>query len=723
MKYKPIFFLAAFLFAWMPVSSQQLDLELIFKQHLFYPERVEGIRSMADGRHYTTLADDRHILRHDYRTGEVVDTLFSLDEIEYPEISDISSYSVTDDGSVILFSTAEEKIYRYSFQADFYVYRTAEKVLIPVFSEGKQKIARLSPDGKYVAFVFENNLYLKDLLTSKITRVTTDGLKNHILNGEPDWVYEEEFTLKTGFYWSPDSRKLAYYRIDESDVREYYLLIYDSIYPEPVSYKYPKAGETNSQVDICIYDLNRGTTTRMITGPESDRYIPRIKWLPNSGEICITELNRLQNQANLYIADISSGKSHNLYTEINEKFISEFTDDFASFTDSGKNVLIMSERSGFMHIYRYTIEGNFINAVTSGEWDVDEILGIDEAGGVLYYTSTEISPLERHIYRINFDGTGKEKISGRKGTSTAVFSRNFEYYIQTWSDANTPYVTELYNMNGDLIRVLENNNDLLKLTSYYHFTEKQFFTIKNKEGQELNCYRILPHDFREKSKYPVVVYVYGGPESQEVMDKWDRELPWMQYLAGQGYIIVCTDNRGTDGRGEAFKKSTYLQLGKLETEDQIALAEYMAQQSYVNAEQIGIFGWSYGGFMSLLCLTKGNHIFKSGVAVAPVTNWKFYDSVYTERFMRKPSENAEGYEANSPISFIDLLSGDLLIIHGSGDDNVHFQNSVELMDELVRLDKKFEFSLYPDQNHNMDQGNARYHLYCTVDRFFNRSLK
>lgn len=705
------------------LRSQQLDLEMIYKYRLFYPERVAGIRSMQDGLHYTILDQDKTILKYSYETGRVVDTLFILDWVEQAEISEISSYTLSEDESYILFATELEKIYRYSFLSEYFVYDLVNKVLTPVYSEGKQKLATLSPDGRKVAFVFENNLFIKNIRTSKVSRITNDGLRNHIINGEPDWVYEEEFALKTGYYWSPDSRKIAYYRFDESRVQEYSLIFHKELYPEVFSYKYPKAGEENALVDIYVFDLMKEISVRMETSGETDKYIPRIKWLPNSSEVCITELNRQQNEAILFIANAVDGQSRIFYTETDEKYISEFADDFVSFVDSGKTALIMSEKSGYNHIYRYSIEGELLNPVTQGAWVVDELLGIDEEKGNLYYSSTEVSPLQRHIYKINFDGSEKEKLPSKKGVSSAIFSATFAYYILNWSDANTPPQIALYNENGEQIRMLEDNVNLQNLTSRFNFTKKQFFTVKNNEGTELNCYKILPPKFRSRKKHPLIVFVYGGPESQDVVDKWDRNLAWMQYLAQEGYVVVCTDNRGTDGRGAEFGKSTHLQLGKLETEDQIALAEYMAKQSWIDGKRIGIFGWSYGGYMSLLCLMKGGHIFKSGVAVAPVTNWKYYDTVYTERFMGKPKDNTEGYEENSPINFTDQLTGELLLIHGSEDDNVHFQNTLELMDELIEHNKLFEFYLYPRQNHHMFRGNARPHIYKAVDEFFNSNLK
>lgn len=704
-------------------EAQKISLEMVQKYFLFSAERLEGLRSMNDGTHYTLLENNHDILKYSYLSGELTDTVFSLDWIEHTKLPEISSYSFSDDEKLILFGTEVKRIYRYSFLSDYYVYNMETKILTPVFSEGPQQLVTLSPDGKNAAFVFKDNLYLKNIITSKLTRVTTDGLMNSVMNACPDWVYEEEFTLKTGYYWSPDSRKIAYYRFNESEVKEYTLTYYNDLYPELYTYKYPKAGEKNPEVRIFIYELAQDTAIEAETYAYSDYYIPRIKWLPNSEELCITVLNRLQNHADLLITGASDGMTRIFYSEENEKFISEFTDDFVNFVDSGRNALIMSEKDGFMHLYRYSMDGKLLNQVTTGDWEVDEILGIDEKNARIYYTSTEISPLERQVYCIKFDGSEKQLLSPGNGTGMATFSKTFDYYILEWSDANTPYEYTLHSGDGTYLRSLIDNSFLKEVSRYYQFVPKEFFTYTANDGTEINAFRILPPNFKKFRKYPVLVYVYGGPEEQDVIDKWDYEMAWFQYLAQKGLIIVCADNRGTNGRGEEFAKSTYLQLGKLETEDQATLAEFLASQPYVDKKRIGIFGWSYGGYMSLLCMMKAAHLFSFGIAVGPVTNWKFYDTIYTERFMRRPQENDEGYEMSSPLNYVNQLEGDLLLIHGSYDDNVHLQNTMELVDRMVEENKDFELLIYPDQNHHMDRGNARYHLYETVDLFLNKHLR
>ncbi|MGD2034771.1 MAG: S9 family peptidase [Bacteroidales bacterium] len=687
-----------------------VTLEKIYRRNLYLPNTIEVMNPMNYGEYYSVLVNYRYIIRHDYATGQTADTLFSLAETDVSEISMITDYSFNADESVILLTTEQHEIYRHSYSSDFYVYLRKEDRLIPVFQEGEQQMASLSPDGQKVSFVYQNNLYVKDIGTDKVIAVTSDGQQNAIINGMPDWVYEEEFTLKTGHYWSPDSRKIAFYRFDETHVRMFNLTMYESLYPEWYKYKYPKAGEENALVDIYVYNLTDGSSKMMETGQNKERYLPRMKWLPDSRDLCIIELNRRQNEAHIRIANTEKGTSGVFYTETNDRYISEYTDDFVTFFDSGKKALIMSEKDGFMHIYQYDTSGIMINQVTHGEWEVDKFYGLDENTGRIYYSSTEVSPVERHIYSIQLDGSGKTRISHRKGVNTVQFNTGFTYYILTHSDANTPYEYAIYNMDNQVVRILESNEELKHRVRSY-FTEKEFFTFTSDHGINLYGYKILPPGFDEKRQYPVLVYVYGGPESQLVLDEWHTRLPWFQLLARKGYIVACVDNRGTNGRGEEFEKSTYLQLGKLETEDQVAFARYLSGLSYIDKKRIGIFGWSYGGYMSLLCLMNGNEVFKMGIAVAPVTDWRFYDTIYTERFMRKPQENPHGYDEGAPLWYVNNLKGKLLLIHGLADDNVHFQHSAMLIDELVRQNKQFDMQIYPNKNHSIYGGNTTYHLY------------
>jgi dipeptidyl-peptidase 4 len=699
------------------ILGQELSLEAIYKYPLFVPEMVEGIRSMNDGIHFTILENDSEIVKYSYQTGEREEVIFSILSDSTWNISEISEYQLSENESSILIGTEKESIYRYSYSTDYYAYQFSEQKLIRIFDSGKQQLASISPDGNKVAFVFENNLYTKNIETGELIQITDDGQKNSIINGAPDWVYEEEFTLLTGFLWSADSKKIAYYRFDESMVKDFTILKYDSINAKPYSYKYPVAGEANSKVDIYVYNLETSQHVKMITSHDSDYYVPVIEWLPTSDKISIVTLNRRQNRADVFISDIDSGKSHVLYEEENEEFISEFSEDFVSFIDSGRQALIMSEVSGYMHIYRYKTDGTLINQVTSGNWEVDEILGINEIDQLIYYTATELSPLERPVYSIGFDGKNKAKLTQKRGVHSADFSKTFDYFILTSSDANTPFEFTVYNKENEKIRVLESNGLITNLMKHFNFSDKEFFTFQNKQGDTLYGYKILPPRFKENKKYPMLVFVYGGPETQMVLDQWEKSLPWLQLMAHKGYIIACIDNRGSDGRGEAFKKCTYLHLGKYETEDQIAFVDYMISQGYVDRKRVGVFGWSYGGYMSLLCLIYGNNLFKVGVAVAPVTSWRFYDTVYTERFMRKPDENQEGYDEYSPLVNADKLEGKLFILHGTADDNVHINNSMVLINKLIEADKDFEMQFYPDRNHGISDTNATFHLFQRITDF------
>ena len=703
------------------ILAEDLTLEMIFKYNLFTPTLAKDIHSMKDGVHYSVLENSKDIVKYSYATGLPIDTLFSIDWIEYFPFQEIISYSLSENETVIILGVDQEKIYRYSYKASYYIYNIQSKVIKPVFDEEKQKYTELSPDGSKVAFIVENNLFVKDIQSGILTQVTLDG-SNEVINGAPDWLYEEEFDLKKGYYWSPDSRMLAYYRFDESPVHEYSLIFYKSLYPELYTYKYPLAGENNPQVDVYTYDLVQGETRKMEIARDSDCYIPRIQWLPASDQLCLTHLNRHQNKADLYLCDVSDGNSRLFHTEEDDKYISDVTDGFVSFIDSGKYAVILSERTSYKHLYLYSIDGELINPVTWGNWEVEKICGIDESTGKLYYTSTEVSPLERHLYSVNLDGTDKVQMTNEPGTHSAFFNTTFDYYILTSSDADTPFLIRLFNKQGELVKVLQNNDFVRDLTVRYNFTPKEFFTYRNKNNTELNAFRILPPEFRKNKKYPVLVYVYGGPESQMVKKSWDKRLAWFQLLAQKGYIVVCADNRGSDGRGQDFSKSIYMHLGNYEVEDQIALAEYMSEQSYVDKNRIGLFGWSYGGYMTLLCMTKGNYIFKTGVAVGPVTDWKFYDSAYTERFMGKPEDNKNGYWKGSALNYVEMIEGNLLLIHGLADDNVHFQHSAELLTRVKEENKHIDMFLYPNENHLMRGENALYHVYLQATEYILKNL-
>jgi dipeptidyl-peptidase-4 len=554
--------------------------------------------------------------------------------------------------------------------------------------------------------------------------VTTDGKNNEIINGAPDWVYEEEFGFSRAFEWSPDSRRIAWMRFDEREVPMFNMDEYgDLLYPVWYSFKYPKAGEKNSVVSVHVYDMqnndNKGMNPLVVT---KEDYIPRIKWTANPEQLCVVRLNRLQNQADLLIADVSTGKTTVLYSETNKYYI-ELDDDFVNFTPDGQYFCMFSERSGYNHLYLHDLKtGKEIRPITSGAYDVASLLGYHPATKRFYYAAADESPLRRNVFSVGIDGKKPVKINVRQGMNNAVFSNGYQYFINYYSNANTPLQVGLYNAKGQLVRMLEDNAGLSEKTKEYGFVQKELITIETRSGVKMNAYMLKPANMQPDKQYPLFMYVYGGPGSQTVLDGWDSRMAWLQMLAQKGYIVVSVDNRGTGSRGEEFRKCTYLQLGKYETQDQIEAAVYFGEAPYVDASRIGIFGWSYGGYISSLCMTVGADVFKLGIAVAPVTNWRFYDTIYTERYMRMPQENPDGYDENSPVNHAAKLTGKFLLIHGSADDNVHLQNTMVFAEKLVQAGRQFDMQIYPDKNHGISGGATTMHLYTRMTDFILNNL-
>lgn len=675
---------------------------------------------MNDGKHYTINNSGITIDKHKYADGEKTATIFDAGEFE--EIRSFNNYEFSLDEKFILLTTDTERIYRRSFLANYFIYNTLEKTVIPLSENGKQQLATLSPDNKHIAFVRDNNIFLFDLETRSESQITFDGERNRILNGKPDWVYEEEFGFADGFKWSPDGKKIAYYRFDETNVREFSMTMFGALYPESYNFKYPKAGEENSDVTIHVYDLTSGETRQMDLASDEEFYIPRIKWTEDATLLSVTWLNRLQNHVKILHCDVNSGSTSVAYEEKNERYISEATDDMITYLPDRESFILISERDKFFHLYLYNFKNKQITPITKGDWDISSLIGVDKKRETVYFTSYETSSTEIHLFSVDYDGNNKKKISEEPGSYNANFSSTFDYYILSHSGANTPPVFELFNRKGKLIRVLEDNSALKKTTEEYNFATTEFIEVPTSSGQLLNGYMIKPPDFDVNKQYPLFIYVYGGPESQNVVNSWNRNAAWFQMLVQEGYIVACVDNRGTNGRGEDFRKSTYMELGKYETIDQVEAATYFGELDYVNKDRIGIFGWSYGGFMTSLCLTKGGGVFKMGIAVAPVTNWRYYDTIYTERFMRTPSENPEGYDTNSPINFTEQLQGKLLLIHGTADDNVHYQNSVDFVTSLVESNVQFDMHFYPNKNHSIYGGNTTFHLYTKMTDFILENL-
>ncbi len=702
-------------------QKKSITVEDIWKTGTFRTNGVYGLVSMKDGIHYSAM-DDGKILQYEYAKNSVpVSIVAEADlKIEGKSIS-IDGYQFSPDETKMLISTGTEQIYRHSTRENYYVYDRKTKSLTAVSNGEKQMYATFSPDGNKVGFVRGNNIFIKDLASEKETQVTTDGLHNSIINGATDWVHEEEFAFSIAYFWSPDSKKIAYYKFDESKVKEFSFNEFNNqLYPSENKYKYPKAGEDNSVVTIHTYDLASAADKLMDIGKVVDQYIPRVKWTMDANTLSIVRMNRHQNKLELLFNNATTGESKVVYTESCDTYIDihEGQGDYVYFTADKMSFIITQEQDGYNHIYRYDMNGKLINQVTKGNWDVVNFQGIDEKTKTIFYTASETTATEKDIYSIKTDGSGKKKISTEKGTHSPEFSSGMKYYINTYSSANTPNYISIYDAQGKQIRVLEKNEELIKKMAEFDMSKKDLFMFKTLEGVELNAWMIKPSNFDASKKYPVFLTFYGGPGSNQVNNSFDgRNYYWHQMLAEKGYIIMCVDNRGTMYRGKAFKHSTYKQLGKLEVADQIETAKYLGTLPYVDKSRIGTFGWSFGGYLSSLCITKGADYFKMAIAVAPVTNWRYYDNIYTERFMSLPQENASGYDDNSPINYVNKLKGKYLLIHGSADDNVHFQNTMEMVNALVNANKQFDLFIYPDKNHGIYGGYTRLHLYNKMTDF------
>ncbi|AQG80231.1 S9 family peptidase [Spirosoma montaniterrae] len=693
---------------------------------VFSQRTVEAVNWMKAGGFYTTL-DGGKISKFDITTGNVAEVLFDASQqtAAGPRLG-IDGYQLSADERKLLLTTQEEPIYRRSSRAAYFVYDLTTKRLTPLSQQGKQMYATFSPDGKRVAFVRDNNLFVVDLATGKETQLTTDGKPNAVINGAADWVYEEEFSMSRAFEWSSDSRRIAWIRFDERRVPEYNMQVWGPLYPSDYRYKYPKAGEANSVVSVWMVDVVSGRKILAQTGAETDIYLPRIQWTKNPNLLSVRRMNRLQNQLDLLHVNATTGAATTVLTEQSSTYVDlELTDDLTYLPD-GKSFLWTSERSGFKHLYRYDLSGKLMQAITSGNFEVGTIAGVDEKNAQVYFTSTEVSALERHLYRIGIDGQNKQRLTNQPGTYTATFSPDFSYYLLYHSSATSPMrVTLRDTKTTDDRRVLEANDALKTRLATYQISQKQFFQTKAADGTPLNGWMIRPADFDSSAtkKYPVLMFVYGGPGSQTVKNDWDsRDFFWYQTLAQKGYVIVSVDGRGTGGRGHAFRAATYAQLGKLETEDQLFVARSLKTLPWVDANRVGIWGWSYGGYMTALCMTLGADVFKAGISVAPVTNWRFYDTIYTERYLKRPQDNPGGYDNNSPVTHAAKLRGPFLLVHGTGDDNVHFQNSVEFVNALVAAGRPFQSFYYPNRNHGIYGGNTRLHLYTMMTEFLEKNL-
>lgn len=709
-------------------AQKKITLDDIFLNNTFGINAVSGFVPSNDGDHYYNYegGDTLFIVKYEYKTGKEVAKVFNpydivaagikLDEFETRRYG----YTFSSDETKLLISVKTESIYRHSTRSNYYVYDLKEKKAYSVADE-KVRYATFSPDGSKVAYVKNNNLYISFYTSDRTDLLTRDGKDDAIINGAVDWVYEEEFGMSQGFEWSPDGKKIAYYRFDESKVKKFSMDIYGSLYPSQDVFKYPKAGEDNSVVDIKIYNLETQETIDLDEGSQNDQYIPRIKWTQDANTLSFQRLNRKQNKLELILANATNGSLKTIYTETNKYYID--ISDNLTFLNDGKHFVFSSEKDGFNHLYLFTMEGKEVRQLTTGKWEVDAFYGTDKKNKYLYFTSTEGSHINRELYKMDIKGKKKKQLTKGGGSHFFTFNPSMTYYMDFHSSANSPYTQAIYNNSGKMVRELANNKPLEAQMQEYGFSNVEFSTLKTSEGVELNYYMIKPKDFDPSKKYPLLMFVYGGPGNQQVMNRWGgNRAIWNQYMAQQGYIVACVDNRGTGGRGEEFKKLTYKQLGKYETIDQIEAAKYFGKQNYIDASRIGIWGWSYGGYMSSLCISKGADVFKSAIAVAPVTNWRFYDNIYTERYMQRPQDNADGYDDNSPINHVEKIKGNYLLIHGTADDNVHFQNSVEMVNAMIEAGVKFDSEYYPNKAHGIGGKRTQYHLYNRLSSFFIEKL-
>ena len=702
--------------AFAQTGSKPVDLKAIVDGHFRQKTSVGEMRSLPDGEYYTAMNPERDmIVKYSYRTGEPVDTLFNTKTARECTFDDFDGYTISSTGHHLIVWRETEAIYRRSRKMVVYDYDVRRNYVKPISdAAGKQMIPTFSPDGRMCAFVRDNNIWIRKFDYDTEVQVTKDGELNKILNGITDWVYEEEFSVTNLMAWSPDSEYLAYVRFDESEVPEYSMQVYgDGYYPSYYKFKYPKAGEKNSKVSLHAYCVQTRDTKTLKVPVDGDSYIPRITFTKNADQLAVMTLNRQQNIFNMYFVNPKSGVSRLILRDENKCYVdSEWLTSIHFLKDGFTYV---SEQDGYAHIYLYSPTGVVQRQVTKGNWDVTRFIGIDEKTKTVYYESAEESPTQRAVYKIDAKGV-KVKLSKSVGTNSASFSADYAYYVNRYSNANTPVrITVNETKTGKELRVLQDNAALRERLKEYRFAPKEFMTVHTASDYEFNAWMIKPANFDPSKKYPMMMTQYSGPNSQQVLDSYS--FGWEYYLASKGIIVVCVDGRGTGARGEAFRKCTYMRMGELESRDQVEAAQALGELPYIDKNRIAIWGWSFGGYNTLMALTVGNGTFKVGIAVAPPTDWRFYDTVYTERFMRTPQENFEGYNATSPLLRAKELKGKLLLIHGTADDNVHFMQSLEYAEALVQAGIQFDMHVYKDRNHGISGGNTSYHLYTKMSNY------
>jgi dipeptidyl-peptidase-4 len=712
-----IFALLLLVVSTLAVAQENITVEDIYTGK-FRTSGLQSLRSLNNGNEYVVLNYHRDgsqsIDSYSYATGQKTGTLLSSKDINVP----ISNYQLSSDEQFIMITSESQPIFRYSSYDRAFVYNRTTRKLTPV-SENLVRSPSLSPDGTKVAYVYENNLYYKDLASDEVVTITNDGKMNQLINGVSDWVYEEEFAIVKAYQWSPDSKQLAFISFDESNVPEFSMDVYgNELYQKPYVFKYPKAGEKNAIVGLHVYDMLAQKRSPIDLKRSEEFYIARINYAPN-GTLTAQVLNRHQNELDFYMIT-PEGEARIAFTEKDDAYV-DVTDDL-TFLDNN-SFLWTSEKDNWRHVYHYDATGKEKRQITTGSWDVTAYYGYDAKNKRIFYQSTEEGSINRSIYSITLKGKKKRKLSNQIGTNHADFSADFSYFINTYSSATTPPVYTLHDAaTGKEVRSIKHNNDLLKRLDNYLWAQKEYSTI-SVNGNDLNMWTMKPHDFDPSKSYPLLMFQYSGPGSQQVANKWHGANDfWHSMLANEGYIIVCIDGRGTGYKGADFKKVTQKELGKYEVEDQITAAKQLGSRDYIDANRIGIWGWSYGGFMSSNCILKGNDVFSTAIAVAPVTNWRFYDTVYTERYMTTPQENASGYDENSPINHVEKLKGKYLLVHGTADDNVHVQNTMRMVEALVQANKQFEWAIYPDKNHGIYGGYTRIHLFNKMTDFILKNL-
>lgn len=716
------------------LAGNKLELKSITEGD-FRGERLGNVKALSDGETYAQLSTDgKQIVKYSFKTGKQTGVLFDANTARGANIESVDGYIMSPDGRRMLIQTETNPIYRRSFTAVYYIYDIANNKLTPLSDGGPQQAPLFSPDGNQIAFVRDNNIYLVKLLYGNSeSQVTKDGKRGEIINGIPDWVYEEEFGTARSMVFTANSEQICWIRYDESKVKEYSLQLFRGMSPERseyteypgfYTYKYPVAGSENSSVAVYSYDIKSHQTRKMDLPLDADGYIPRIIMTSDPAKVAVYTMNRHQDNLSIYMVNPLSTVCQLVVQDKVDKYIREGSVSGTKITD--KHIVMLSERDGYSHIYVYSLSGQLQRQIVTDKYEVTELYGLDEATGDVYFAANQLGPQDCQVYVSHQNGK-IERLTNKEGYNSAIFSSNFKYFINSWSDLNNPTVCTLNGNNGKLLATLIDNTELKEKMAGYGLGTREMFSFTTSEGVQLNGWMVKPADFNAQKRYPVIMYQYGGPGNQQVLNAWNIGMCGQgaileHYLAQQGYIVVCVDGRGTGGRGAEFEKCTYLKLGELEAHDQVETALWLGQQQYVDKNRIGIWGWSYGGWNTLMSMSEGRAVFRAGVAIAPPTDWRYYDTVYTERYMRTPKENPSGYNIN-PINRVDKLSGALLICHGLADDNVHFRNTAEYTEALVQADKDFKENIYTNRNHGIYGGNTRNHLFRQAVNFFNAEMK